>query len=123
MDTIKFKAYRKDLGILPVVNLQYTDSGTISSVTVIDKNGDHIVMDSDYQLIRFTGRRTVEGQEIFEHDILDSFDGDFRLFVYWDEWNGRFVLKNSIDFYDFDSLNLDAFLLVGNMFEDSHLIE
>lgn len=80
-------------------------------------------MDSDYQLIRFTGRRTVEGQEIFEHDILDSFDGDFRLFVYWDEWNGRFVLKNSIDFYDFDSLNLDAFLLVGNMFEDSHLIE
>lgn len=81
----------------------------------------------DVILRQYTGLKDKNGKEIYERDILGAYD-EKPLYVKWSEEHAAFVF---VDYFDpfgttiltTDDISYEAFEIIGNIYEDKHLLE
>jgi len=75
----------------------------------------------------FTGLKDKNGREIFEGDILGAPD-EMPLYVEYSEERGAFCFVDKFDPYGIEhytakNISYEAFEVIGNIYEHSHLLE
>jgi uncharacterized phage protein (TIGR01671 family) len=72
---------------------------------------------------QFTGLHDKIGKEIYEGDIIRWSGGDIG-FVYWDDIDMKFNIKNTISHWQLDNDGmLISIEIIGNIHEDPELME
>lgn len=121
---IKFKAKRLDNSEW-VKGYFYKECGNTyiiedrQSESMLNRNEAHQVDPST--VCQFTGLKDCEGNEIWEHDLLQNQEAKATYEVVWDE-NGCFIIKNSVGggyLLNFlgSILSVFKFKVVGNKFD------
>ena len=121
---IKFKAKRLDNSEW-VKGYFYKECGNTyiiedrQSESMLNRNEAHLVDPST--ICQFTGLKDCKGNEIWEHDLLQSRETRAIYEVVWDE-NGGFIIKNSVGgghLLNFlgSILSVFNFKVVGNKFD------
>ena len=115
---IKFKAKRLDGKGWAIGDLLHSyENGAI--IVPIEGGGAFSVAPST--VCQFTGLKDCKGNEIWEHDLLQSQETKAIYEVVWDE-NGGFIIKNSVGggcLLNFlgSILSVFKFKVVGNKFD------
>lgn len=118
IENIKFKAKRLDGKGWAIGDLLHSyENGAI--IVPIEGGGAFSVAPST--VCQFTGLEDCKGNEIWEHDLLQSQETKAIYEVVWDE-NGGFIIKNSVGgghLLNFlgSILSVFKFKVVGNKFE------
>lgn len=118
IENIKFKAKRLDGKGWAIGDLLHSyENGAI--IVPIEGGGAFSVAPST--VCQFTGLKDCKGNEIWEHDLLQSQETKAIYEVVWDE-NGGFIIKNSVGgghLLNFlgSILSVFKFKVVGNKFE------
>ena len=101
--------------------------------------GDFVEVDQEYTVNefwvavhpesvgQFTGLRDKNGKEIYEGYILGAYD-EKPLLVRYSEEHGAFVFFDYFDPFGIiilttDDISYEAFEIIGNIYEDKHLLE
>ena len=73
-------------------------------------------------LMQYTGLKDKNGKEIYEGDILS---GDFPDAVFWDNYRGQWMLRNSENFDDnlWEIMRDNNPEIIGNIHENAELLE
>lgn len=79
-------------------------------------------LENEVELMQHTGLKDKNGKEIYEEDILECDSGSLWR-VYWAEGIGGFRLEltGNEDYCDF--VDLDLYKIIGNICENSELLE
>ena len=132
MKQIKFKGWHKKLNIMFKVDVIDFSGGTI-------RKGDPVVIDDSTNggcyllkniiLIRYTGRKTKNGKEIYEGNIFDTYCGDPFVnpsTVVWSDKACSFYVSIEYD-SDYDMcINTcieNDYPMIGNIFENPELLK
>jgi len=111
------------------VEPEHWPHGNLSELSywAINKDDDlKYAFEEDYEIILWTGLKDCKGKEIYEGDIIKTYDGDRPYivtfgtevgFVGWyaqyDDWEKYYELNSEDDFYE----------VIGNKFEDAHKLK
>ena len=122
-ENIKFKAKRLDngewiIGSFVVMKIPALSKKTIG---IVASDGATLHEIAPTTVCQFTGLIDCEGNEIWEHDLLQSRETRAIYEVVWDE-NGGFIIKNSVGgghLLNFlgSILSIFNFKVVGNKFD------
>lgn len=118
VEDIKFKAKSSILdGAWVQGDLIHKEDGKIA----ILRNGFNVSEVDPSTVCQFTGLKDCKGNEIWEHDLLQSRETRAIYEVVWDE-NGGFIIKNSVGgghLLNFlgSILSIFNFKVVGNKFD------
>jgi len=74
----------------------------------------------DYVLMQYTGLKDKNGKEIYEGDIVRHATDEGVYKVIFED--GGFYVKNLFE-YDFQTINEYPLEVIGNIFEDKHLLK
>lgn len=124
IENIKFKAKRLDNNTW-VEGYFYAECGNTyiiedrQSESILNRNEAHQVAPST--VCQFTGLKDIEGNDIWEHDLLKSQESERIYEVVWDEYGG-FVAKDSVagvclPIFLGSALRTIDFKVIGNKFD------
>ncbi len=124
---LKFRAWHKELKFMaPVVSIESFEP----LICWVKYGVDHAAEASppNIELMQWTGWNDAEGKPIFEGDIIDCGHGDDigRMKVQWDLDKCMFCfmwIGEPWDWREFDEFSEDDLLIVGNIYENSELLE
>lgn len=115
MREIKFRIYDFELKKL------FSDSMIKIGLDGFVYKDEFFISDRKYQLMQYTGLKDKNGKEIYEGDILNY---GTPKYIYFDEKEGRYLLKNDnigYAFYVSDLVNQSE--IIGNIYENPELLE
>ena len=119
IENIKFKAKRLDNGEWVEGDLMKESYG--ARIIEHTSKADNWIAVDPSTVCQFTGLKDCKGNEIWEHDLLQSQETKAIYEVVWDE-NGGFIIKNSVGgghLLNFlgSILSVFKFKVVGNKFD------
>lgn len=129
---MKFRVWDKEINYLDY-RVRVTSTDKYEKVEVLDCFSDwREIKDSDYALMRNTGLRDKNWQEIYEGDILKIQTSDFYSKKINDEYKGQVCFSRGGFFVLTDGYHTDFCLwgkstvtmeVVGNIYENPELLE
>jgi uncharacterized phage protein (TIGR01671 family) len=78
---------------------------------------------NDYIVMQYIGMKDIDGEEIYEEDILKTPDEPPLEICVCKYMNGRFVLCNDLHKSQFDLWSAGRAKIVGNIYENPELVE
>lgn len=115
---IKFRAWFKPEKRMHTVNTISFNEGWIDATKY---NGDI----EDFELMQFTGLNDINGNEVYEGDIIKNTDTGETSLVFWNTEKVQFCVRYDNDHQDIYPLHRpigNLYCVVGNMHEHPHLI-
>jgi hypothetical protein len=134
MREIKFRAWDKTteqmIGILKLTFLFESEKGILAEgycdcaggLTQDHENHKHEVFPEHLQLMQFTGIKVAFGIDVYEGDILEDGDGDYRGQVVWPDNEASFCLDDGQEFMVGLGDVSNKWQVIGNIYENPELL-
>lgn len=124
MTKSKFRAWHKtweEMG--KVKRIRFDDDGNMTKVLFIGKKFGTNENIDEIDLMQFIGLKDMNGQEIFEGDVVHAYSESASLIGVIEYFDNAYCIKSKNGIYNSLWTNAEYFEVIGNIYENKELLK